>query len=267
MSIRMCFVRQRRTHLGAVLTHSRLRHLSFLVLVSPPATLETPSSVTETTTPPESAHPASQSSHAPSPGSAKSTATAVDAAAVPSRSPFAGDVWLDANAVWRRSADAGCGADDAKEGCTAGLCGYYRDGVVTTGVSESCVGWFRRSGGVWALPPGGGSGGGGGEGDGGGPWEAFSAREVGGAGREGSSGTSRRVFAKGSLWWLLLAFGYVCVLIRWVRSFGRVDYDGGRNQAHSSGDSEFLMESKNSAEGCCVTWVSVCRLRRAAQSK
>lgn len=118
---------------------------------------------------------------------------------MPSPSPFAGDAWLDASAVWRRSSDrrseqetrltgtaatsvgaAGCGSKDVEDGCASGPGGYYRDGVVTTGVSESCVGWFRRSGGVWALSPGGVGvgGGGGGDGDGGGPWEAFSAREV-----------------------------------------------------------------------------------------
>ena len=69
--------------------------------------------------------------------------------------------------------------DNVEQGCTSGPCGYYRDGVVTAGISESCVGWFRRSGGVWAVPPSGAGGGGGGDGDGGGPWEAFSAREVG----------------------------------------------------------------------------------------
>eukprot|EP00903_Cladosiphon_okamuranus_P007816 g7562.t1 len=144
----------------------------------------------------------SHNPHDPTPDLGTSATTGVNAAAAPCPSPFAGDAWLDAGAVWRRSSNwrredetrvegaagagaagaagaAGCGSNGVEDGSASGPCGYYRDGVVTTGVSESCVGWFRRSGGVWALPPAGvgGGGGGGGDGDGGGPWEAFTARE------------------------------------------------------------------------------------------
>lgn len=99
-------------------------------------------------------------------------------------SPFAGDAWLDANAVWRRQSatttsckgsrakDNGDSKEDVNNSPSSSLpCRYYLEGVVTGDVSESRVGWFRRSGGAWTSLPAG-------EGDGGGPWEAFSAKEV-----------------------------------------------------------------------------------------
>ncbi|CAM9780477.1 unnamed protein product, partial [Ectocarpus fasciculatus] len=102
-----------------------------------------------------------------------------------SPSPFAGDAWLDANAVWRRqsatttsckgsratSEDNGDRKRDGDKHASSFLpCRYYLEGVVTGDVAESRVGWFRRSGGAWTSLPAG-------EGEGGGPWEAFSAKE------------------------------------------------------------------------------------------
>lgn len=74
-------------------------------------------------------------------------------------SAFVGDAWLDADAVWRV-------AEDSRRNL---------EGVVIEGVLEEAVGWFSRSGGVWALTGDGEAEGGGGSR---GPWKAFSTREV-----------------------------------------------------------------------------------------
>ncbi|CAM9890286.1 unnamed protein product, partial [Hapterophycus canaliculatus] len=130
----------------------------------------------------------------PGTGDPATTATRSPAASTMSASPspFAGDAWLDANAVWRmrrkrrrRAAAAATptgtagkatgaatatttmtntGADDGPQHPSR----YYLQGVVTGDVSEDRVGWFRRSGGAWALVP---------AGEGEGVWKAFSARE------------------------------------------------------------------------------------------
>ncbi|CAB1110550.1 unnamed protein product [Ectocarpus sp. CCAP 1310/34] len=137
-----------------------------------------------------SSEPTASAANTTSAGDLPAT-TAAASSPSPSPSPFAGDAWLDADAVWRRQGatttsckssrvtpeDKGDSKRDGDKRASSSLpCRYYLEGVVTGDVSESRVGWFRRSGGAWTSLPAG-------EGDGGGPWEAFSAREGSKVGR------------------------------------------------------------------------------------